>query len=184
MNRFIPETRVKQVAELGGPVAERWMRHAAGVRVVNRETARIVYLCLNRAFNAATYYDPPQYVKDKQPTKAWSDEGAVLRHPPIAAVINILCKYWQRLESFAPGVGVDCSPPRRPVFSPDELYRRKWKHQRRRMRPHARKAENRAERVRREVKIDQAIQRAKHPSFAALQQQEDNEARLRGDRVY
>ncbi len=171
---------VEILGRYGGPKAERWARRAAAINVHNRTTARSAYLCMVRVIHAAIDYEPPQWVRDSMGVEHNPHTGKMARRRPCHQLQQIVVLYTQAWEDRWPGT---ISRPR--GFFPTDKDRILWRRRN--------KCNRLPASLRRKVygtMREMAERRAEDSigmrwiSIHRLQEQDDNEARRAGERVY
>lgn len=184
---MISDGTVIVCARYGGPKAEQWAIRAQRYPIRNQTTARLAYLCLNRALFAALEYQPnlPNSVRE---TTMWikhpyTDE--IVREDPMNIVGRTVASEKQAIEDMARRRGLgDVTRWSSRWISEDVVQRCKYRHWIRRQPAKVRKSIRKRERIIASIRAEAAVDWWRHPFANTLQEQDDREARMVRDRVY
>lgn len=186
MRRLYPieDSAIRLIDRYGGPRAAYWATRAQAVIVDSAPKARLAYLCLLRATSAAIDYDAPENVR-RSCRYAQGPLGEERQMTPVEVASRVIADDVGRLARAYPRACVAPERARwRPLVSADAKARWKYKHAKRRVSRRERRRWNMAERLQRSIQAERAVEWWRHPSSARLQEQDDRELRLAGERAY
>jgi hypothetical protein len=184
---MITDAAVTVCARYGGDRCGRWAKRAQKYEIINYTTARYTYLCLLRAMGAAIDDHPviSQSIKDTTRWVVEAQTGDIYRETPLAIVSRVIARNNEAVDRLCRSRGwgtVYDAGYRR--MSEDARQLAKYRNWLRRQPAKVRRSIRHRERIIASIRAEAAIDWWRHPFAHKLQEQDDREARLLGDRVY